>query len=332
MKKIFTIGLLVILCLTVACGCVLVACDTKDDNKITLCEVTHSLFYTPQYVAMALGYFEESGLTVEISNGAGADNVMTALLTGEADIGLMGCEANIYVYKQGRRDYPKVVGQLTKRDGSFLVARDKIDNFDWSNMEGKTVLMGRTGGMPAMILQYVLNNKGYTNGQNITMDYTIQFGALAPAFTGGTGDFVPLFEPVASQLELEGKGYIVSAIGIDSGEIPYTCYSATQEYIKNNGDKLQKFLEAIWRGVDYVNSHSAEHCAKVVAPYFEGTSMELLTRAIQNYKIYDMWMNTPVTSTDGFSRIQDIMINAGELDTKVDYSVIVDNTIANKIG
>lgn len=328
MKRSFTAGLLVV-CLVLCL--ILTGCGNTDDNKIRLCEVTHSLFYTPQYLAMALGYFEEEGLQVELSNGGGADNVMTALLTNEADIGLMGCEANIYVYLQGKKDYPKVVGQLTKRDGSFLVAREKIDNFDYSNMEGKTVLMGRTGGMPAMILQYVLNNKGYTNGQNITMDYTIQFSALAPAFTGGTGDFVPLFEPVASQLELEGKGYIVSAIGHDSGEIPYTCYTASQEFIDKKSDKLEKFLRAVWKGVEYVNTHTAEDCAKLVAPYFEGTSMELLTRAIQNYKTYDMWMNTPVTSVEGFERIQQIMKNAGELSVDVPYDAIVDNKVANTI-
>lgn len=332
MRKIFTVGLLVVVCLTLCFGFVLCGCDEKGDDTIRLCEVTHSLFYTPQYVAMALGYFEEEGLQVEISNGGGADNVMTALLTNEADVGLMGCEANIYVYLQGKKDYPKVVGQLTKRDGSFLVARTKIDNFDYQNIDGKTVLMGRKGGMPAMILQYVLNNKGYTNGKNITMDYTIQFGALAPAFTGGTGDFVPLFEPVASQLEVEGKGYIVSAIGHDSGEIPYTCYTVTQEYIDKNSDKLEKFLRAVWKGVDYVNNHTAEDLAKVVAPYFEGTSNNLLTRAIDNYKKYDMWMNTPVTSKQGFERIQSIMQNAGELSTKVPYDVIVDNTVASKIA
>lgn len=331
MKRVFTIGLLVVLCLVLCCGFVLTGCNNTNDNKIRLCEVTHSLFYTPQYLAMALGYFEEEGLEVELSNGGGADNVMTALLTKEADIGLMGCEASIYVYLQGKKDYPKVVGQLTKRDGSFLVAREKNDNFDYSNMEGKTVLMGRTGGMPAMILQYVLNNKGYTNGTNITMDYTIQFSALAPAFTGGTGDFVPLFEPVASQLELEGKGYIVSAIGHDSGEIPYTCYTANPDFINNKGDKLEKFLRAVWRGVEYVNTHTASQCAKLVAPYFEGTSETLLTRAIQNYQTYDMWMNTPITSVEGFARIQQIMKNAGELTVTVPYDAVVDNKVANKI-
>lgn len=328
MKRYLAIALaalLLCIALTAFVGC------EKDDDVIRLNEVTHSLFYAPQYLAMALGYFEEEGLTVEITNGSGADNVMTALLTGEADIGLMGCEATIYVYLQGKKDYPRIIGQLTKRDGSFLVARTDMPNFDYGGIEGSSVLMGRKGGMPAMILQYVLNNKGYRDGENITMDYSIQFGALAPAFTGGTGDFVPLFEPAASQLVQEGKGYIVSAIGMDSGEIPYTCYTATAEFLQNNGDKAEKFLRAVWRGTEYVMSHSAEDCAKLVQPYFEGTSLQLLTAAMQNYMDYDVWTTTPVTDTEAFYRIQDIMENAGELSERVDYDAVTDNRAANKI-
>lgn len=328
MKRYLAIALaalLLCIALTTFVGC------KEEEDVIRLNEVTHSLFYAPQYLAMALGYFEEEGLTVEITNGSGADNVMTALLTGEADIGLMGCEATIYVYLQGKKDYPRIIGQLTKRDGSFLVARTDMPNFDYGGIEGSSVLMGRKGGMPAMILQYVLNNKGYRDGENITMDYSIQFGALGPAFTGGTGDFVPLFEPAASQLVQEGKGYIVSAIGMDSGEIPYTCYTATAEFLQNNGDKAEKFLRAVWRGTEYVMSHSAEDCAKLVQPYFEGTSLQLLTAAMQNYMDYDVWTTTPVTCTEAFYRIQDIMENAGELSERVDYDAVTDNRAANKI-
>lgn len=326
-----TVSAIMIVLILIICAFGGVACTKQDDNVIRLCEVTHSLFYTPQYVAMALGYFQEEGISVEISNGSGADNVMTALLTNEADVGLMGCEANIYVFLQGKKDYPHVIGQLTKRDGSFLVARTEYKQFDYTGIDGQTVLMGRTGGMPAMILQYVLNNHGYVNGQNITMDYTIQFGALAPAFTGGTGDLVPLFEPTASQLVTEGKGYIVSAIGLDSGEIPYTCYSATEKFVKQRPQQAEKFIRAVWRGVEYVATHTSHEIALLVAPYFDGTPLELIEKSITNYKQIDTWNATPITNPQAFERIQDIMQNAGELSQRVNYNDIVDNTIANKL-
>ena len=306
-----------IMCLVMAVAMIAVlalsfaACDNKDPNHIVVNEVTHSIFYAPQYAAMAMGYFEEEGLTIELSNGQGADNVMTALLTGEADIGLMGAEATIYVKVQGKKDYPVIIGQLTKRDGSFLVAREPIENFDYSNIENSTILMGRQGGMPAMILQYVLNNKGYTNNVNITMDYTIQFAMLAPAFAGGTGDYVPLFEPTASELEQQSKGYIVSAIGQD--------------------EQLYKFLKAVWRGTEYILSTDSLTVAQKLAPYFEGTSVDLIKKAIDNYVKYDVWMTTPVTSREGMERIQDIMQNAGELTERVAYDDIVNNSIAERV-
>ena len=333
-KTVATLLAVIVLLCTLVLG--ITACNKDNGNVIRLNEVTHGLFYTPQYLALSLGYFKEEGLTVEITNGQGANNVMTALLTNEADIGLMGCEANIYVYLQGKKDYPRVIGQLTKRDGSFLVARTENNSFDYSGLEGKTVLMGRKGGMPAMILQYVLNNKGYVNGKNITMDYSIEFGALGPAFVGsgdkgGVGDYVPLFEPSASQLVKEGKGYIVSAIGMDSGEIPYTCYTATAQYIEKHPENVEKFLRAVWKGTEYAMTHSAEDCAKLVEKHFVGTSLDMLTAAIKNYQTFDVWTTTPITNKQAFERIQDIMENAGELSQRVGYDVIVDNTLANKI-
>lgn len=328
MKKFVTISLALLLVACCAIG--FAACKTKD-NVVRLNEVTHSLFYTPQYLAMALGYFEQEGIEVEITNGSGADNVMTALLTDAADIGLMGCEANIYVYLQGKKDFPHVIAQLTKRDGSFLVGKENIPNFNYENIDNKTVLMGRKGGTPAMILQYVLNNKGYTDGVNITMDYSIEFGALGPAFTSGTGDFVPLFEPAASQIVKEGRGYIVSAIGMDSGEIPYTCYSVTEKYLNEHPDTVEKFLRAVWKGTDYALTHTPEEIATLVAPYFEGTDGDLLIAAIKNYQDFDVWMTTPITSRDAFDRMQDIMENACELSQRVDYDDIVNNSAAEKV-
>lgn len=330
MKKIITILLALVVTLTFCFA--LSSCDNNtDDDTIRLCEVTHSIFYAPQYLAISLGYFEEVGLTVELTNGQGADKVMTALLTKEADIGLMGCEQSIYVNLQGKIDYPKIIAQLTKRDGSFLVARSPIANFDYSNIENAKVLMGRTGGMPAMILQYILNNKGYYNEVNIDMDYGFDFGNLGTTFAGGVGDFVPLFEPNASQLVKDGKGYIVSGIGLDSGEVPYTCYAVSQTYLATHGEQVEKFLTAVWKGYTYLMTHTNAEVAEKLKPFFD-TDIAVIESAIKNYKDYDVWNATPVTSKTAFERMQDIMQNAGQITQRADYNKVVDNTIANKVA
>lgn len=327
MKRI--VSILLCVCLLALPIFAFSACK-DDEGKIRLNEVTHSIFYAPQYIAMALGYFEEVGLEIELTNGAGADNTMTALLTKSADIGLMGPESTIYVYLEGRKDYPKVFGQLTKRDGSFLVGRAPIENFDWSGLENKEILMGRPGGMPAMILQYILNTHGYYNGVNITMNYEIQFGLLAGAFTGGTGDFVPLFEPVASNLAAEGLGYILTGIGLASGEIPYTCYIATSSYIQKNGAKLEKFLNCIYRATQYILDTDNDTLADLLIDYFPATEKTAIVAALKNYKDYDTWMTTPVMTPASWERLLNILENAGELEERVDFSTLVDNSIARK--
>ncbi len=328
MKKY--ISILLILILSCAMLLSLTACDDDSDGVIRLNEVTHSIFYAPQYVAMALGYFEDEGITIELTNGAGADNVMTALLADEADIGLMGCETNIYVNLEGMTNAPVVVAQLTKRDGSFLVGREYVEDFDYSDIDGSSVLMGRTAGMPAMILQYVLNGYGYYNDDNIVMDYSLDFGSLSQAFAGGYGDYVPLFEPTASEVVSAGYGYILTSIGQDSGEIPYTCYTVSQEYLDENPELVEKFIECVWRGTEYVMTHTAEEVALLLSDYFE-TDMDIIISAVSNYQEADVWMGTPVTSEDGFERLQDIMENAGELSSRVDYDDIVNTTIATTV-
>lgn len=334
MKKIaiITVTILAVAICVLMAGCN--GCDEKKDGKelIRLNEVTHSIFYAPQYLAMSLDLFDEAGIELELINGGGADKSMTALLTGEADIALMGLEAAIYVYLEGKSDYPQVFGQLTKRDGSFLISRENEPNFDYSNLEGKHILMGRKGGMPAMTLQYILNQYGYYDGVNITMDYSVQFNLLGPAFIEGTGDYVALFEPTASLLVNEGHGYIVNSIGKESGEVPYTCYTATQEYIKNNSDLLEKFLGCIVEATDYIMTHTAQEIAPHLIEYFDGTPLSDIELAIQAYKANDSWMAYPAMKQSSFERLQDIMANAGELKNRAPFSKVVYNVIADKFA
>jgi len=306
------------------------ACGEKKLVSIKLSEVTHSIFYAPQYVALNLGYFEEEGLSVELINGQGADKVMTAVLSGQADIGFSGPEAAIYVYNEGKADHAVVFAQLTKRDGSFLVGREPQPDFEWTDVKGKYIIGGRKGGVPEMTLEYVLKKNGVMPGVDVEIDTSVQFALMAGAFTGGTGDYVALFEPVASTLEREGKGYIVASIGKDSGEIPYTAYYAKKSYIEKNPQIIQKFTNAIYRGQVWVDTHTPEEVAEVLKDSFPDSDKDLLTTVVKRYKDQDTWNKDPIMKKESLELLQEVMKEAGELEKEAPYEALVDNSFAQK--
>ena len=299
-------------------------------QTINVSEVTRSVFYAPQYVAISNGYFEEKGLEIELSTGQGADAVMTSVLANQCDIGFAGPEASIYVYNEGKEDYTEVFAQLTKKDGSLLVSRTNEENFSWENLKGKTVIPGRKGGVPYMTLEYVLKKNGINPETDLVLDDSIKFDLMAGAFSAGNADYVTLFEPTASLTEQEGKGYIVASVGEEAGEIPYTAYFAKKSYIEANEDIIQKFTDAIYEGQTWVKEHTAEEIATVIQDFFPDTGIEMLTEAIQTYKDIDAWNETPVLEEDSFNRLQEVMTLAGELENPAPYDKIVNNTYALK--
>ena len=324
---------LLTLLLAVTLVCSLFSACSRSGNveltTVTLSEVTHSVFYAPQYVAMALGYFKEEGITIELISGEGADKVMTSVVSGAVDVGFSGPEAAIYIYKEGKEDYAKVFAQVTQRDGSFLVAREPDPDFTWEKLMGAHLLPGRKGGVPYMALEHVVKQAGLVPGEDVNFDNSIQFAAMAGAFLGGTGDYVTVFEPTASSIEAEGKGYIVASVGAAAGEIPYTAYYALDSYIKKNPGIIQGFTNAIAKAQKWVSEHSAEEIAKTVSSSFTDTDIKLLTSAIENYKKINAYSTVPVMTEDAFNRLQMVMEEAGELSQTAPYSDIVDNSFAH---
>jgi NitT/TauT family transport system substrate-binding protein len=307
------------------------ACGEKSElTKVRLSEVTHSVFYAPQYVAINKGFFKDAGLDVELQNGQGADKVMTAVLAGQCDIGFAGPEASIYVYNEGKEDYAVVFAQLTKRDGSFLVGKKPEDSFKWSNLKGKNIIGGRKGGVPEMTLEYVLNKNGVKPGTDVNIDTSVQFALMAGAFTGGNSEYVTLFEPTASMLEKEGKGYILASVGQESGEIPYTAYFAKKSYIQKNKNIMQKFTNAIYEGQKWVATHTPKEIAETIKPSFPDTDIGILETVAKRYKDIDAWSKDPVMTEESFERLQTVMEQAGELKAKAPYDKVVDNTYAEK--
>lgn len=303
----------------------------EDDSGLTtiqLNEVTRSVFYAPQYVAIANGYFEQEGLNIEITTGQGADKVMTAVLAGQSDIGFAGPEAAIYVYNEGKEDYIEVFAQMTKRDGSFLVSRKQNNNFKWTDVKGATIIPGRKGGVPYMTFEYVLKQNGIDTKKDVVLDDSIKFDLMAGAFAGGNADYVTLFEPTASMTEAQGKGYIVASVGEAAGEIPYTAYFAKKSYIQENPDIIQGMTNAIAKGLIWTKEHTAKEIAQVVQKFFPDTDIDMLTNSIQRYKDIDAWNETPVLKEEAFDRLQTVMLEAGELETKAPYNVIVNNRFA----
>ncbi len=312
----------------------LAGCGKADSKSgltpVTLNEVAHSIFYAPQYAAIELGYFEEEGIDLTLVNGAGADKVMTALVSGDADIGFMGSEASIYTYAGGAEDYAVNFAQLTQRAGNFLVGRTPESDFRWEDLKGKKVLGGRAGGMPQMVFEYILKKHGMDPKTDLSIDQSINFGLTAAAFTSSDADYTVEFEPFATGLELEGSGYVVASLGTDSGYVPYTAYSAKKSYLEAHPETVQKFTNAIQKGIDYVNSHSAEEIAKTIQPQFKETPLENITMIVERYKQQDTWKEDTVFEKDSFDLLQNILEEAGELPARVPYENLVTTEFSEK--
>ena len=330
MKKKICLATAGVLSLSVFAGC-----STQQEasalTPVRLNEVVHSVFYAPQYVAQELGFFEEEGLDVTVSIGNGADKSMTALLSDSADIALLGTEAGIYVYNEGKADYPKAFAQLTQRAGNFLVSRVEEPNFEWSDLKGKSVIGGRLGGMPELVLEYVIKENGMVIGEDMEIINNINFSSTAGAFTGNVGDYTVEFEPVATTLEQNGSGYIVASLGEASGYVPYTVYMAQDAFLSEHPEVIEAFTRAIYRGQQWVETHTSAEIAEVILPQFTESDVETLTTIIERYKAQDTWKTDPVFSEEGFTLIQDIMEQGGELSQRVPYHDLVRNEFAEKV-
>ena len=304
--------------------------DNSDLTKVRVAEVTHSIFYAPQYVAHSLGYFEEEGLDVEIILTSGADKVTSAVLSGDVEIGFCGSEATVYVYNNGEKDYLVNFAGLTKRDGSFIVAREKYDNFTLEDLKGKTILGGRIGGMPEMTLEWTLKEAGIDVKNDLTIDTSVAFAAMSGSFIGGNGDFVSLFEPNALQLEKQGYGYVVASLGELGGVVPYTSYNARKSYIENNKEVIEGFTKATQKGLDYVHNHTSKEIADVILNYFPDISKNDLEIIIERYKSIDSWYKTTYINENDFNHVQNIAENANQLDKRAPFDKLVNNTYSKK--
>lgn len=329
MKKlaILLAGILGVVSMTFA-GC-------GGSQKLKVNEVTHSIFYAPFYTAINMGYFKEEGIEIDLVNGGGSDQSMTALISGNADVALLGPETAVYVVKEGASNAPVIFGQLTKRDGSLLIGRTPEPDFKWSNLVGKEIIGGRRGGSPAMALQYAVervNNLPLgTGADKVNINLDVAFNLVVGAFEAGTGDYCTMFEPTASEYVASGKGYIVASVGEECGEVPFTCFMAMQNYINKNETKIEAFLRAVVRGYNYLMNATDDQIYEALAPSFSTSTKTSIVTSVKTYKRIDAWMSTPVMQESAYNRLLAIMTNAGELDTTVKFDKVVNNSYANKV-
>lgn len=331
MKKVLTTITALILCVF---SCVMfVGCKKKSEpGLIRLNEVTHSVFYAPLYVAINLGYMEEEGIKISLTNGGGSDTSMAALLSGNADIALMGPETVVYVEASGSTNHPVVFGQLTQKDGCFLISKTPIEDFDFArDLKNKTAIVGRAGGMPAMTFEWVCNSVDLHNGSNITLDKSTEFNMMVSVFENTSAEFCTMFEPTASEFVEAKKGYYVASIGEHSGEIPYTCFMAYPEFISKNPEVISGFLRAVKRAYNYILTNSSSDVAKALSKSFDGISLSSLAKAVEKYIEIDAWSPSPAMRKDSYNRLCSVLKNAGTLTKDVEFSKVVDNTYANEV-
>ena len=337
-KKLLSALLVAALAASVLAGCAKEETGSSESDKkeetrltkVTLNEVAHSIFYAPMYVAIEEDYFKDEGIDLELVTGFGADKTMTAVLSGQADIGFMGSESSIYTYNEGAKDYVVNFAQLTQRAGNFLVSREPIEDFSWEDLKGKTVLGGRKGGMPEMVFEYILKQNDIDPEKDVTINQSIDFGSTAAAFSGGQGDFTVEFEPGATTLEAAGKGYVVASLGKESGYVPYTAFSAKKSYLEEHPDLIQSFTYALQKGMDYVNTHTPEEIAKVIQPQFKENDLETITTIVSRYYEQKTWKEDLIFNQDSFELLQDILEDAGELDSRTPYEDLVTTEFAKK--
>ncbi len=316
----------------------LFGCNQKDYNTIELNEVTHSIFYAPLYVAINNGYFEDEGLTVNLTNGGGSDTSMSALLTGSADIILAGPETAVYTDQEGVSNAPKVFGQLTQCDGSFIVSKEEIADFSLEDMVGETIIGGRAGGLPAMTLQYIIEVLGEyeigTGADQINLRTDVAFDLTASVWENDTTvKYCTLFEPTATNVVNAVAGsQIVTSVGELSGSIPYTCFIARENYLSEHSDVAEKFLNAVKKGYNYIVSNSSLAVAQALLPSFDGNTVEELQIAVEQYISINAWDNDMIMDSSSFDTLMNVMINAGVIDEKSVFSDVVDNSLAEKLA
>lgn len=303
-----------------------IAQTTAAPTKVRYEEVVRSVLYLPMYVALSQGYFRDVGLDVSMKTSQGTDKGMAALLSGSADIVLIGPEASVYVANSESPDKPKIFSGLTATDGFLLVARQKpATQFEWSQLKGKSVMSFRPGSNPDVFLETAMRKHGLDPKRDLRLVSNIGPAARAGAWMSGQTDYAIFLEPEATTLEKNGHGHVVASIGQEVGAVDYTVFTATDAYLKRNPRVAQAWIDAIVRAQKVVATAPAGDLAKQIAEFFPGLGQAELVAAVERYRAIGLWKTNPTVERSAIDALQNMLVASGVLDAakRVKYEQVV---------
>ena len=207
----------------------------------------------------------------------------------------------------------------------IVASREKL-----TSVEKMFIMLGQTGGMPEMVFEFVLKKNNIDPANDLSIDQSIDFGSTAAAFSGGKADFTVEFEPSATALETEKAGYVVASVGVDSGYVPYTAFSAKESYIKDHPDILQAFTDALQKGMQYVNEHTSEEIAQTIAPQFPDTEEATIAAIVERYQKQDTWKEDVIFSEEAYTLLLDILEESGQLTKRPAYEDLIHTEFAEQ--
>lgn len=307
--------------------------QTAAPVKVRYEEVVRSVLYVPMYVALNQGYFKEAGLDLSMKTSQGTDKGMAALLTGSADIVLIGPEASVYVANSESPVKPKIFAGLTATDGFLLMARKPVDKFDWSMLKGKTVMAFRPGSNPDVFLEAALRKKGLDPKKDLKLVNNIGPAARAGAWAAGQTDFAIFLEPEATALEKAGQAHAVASIGKEVGPVDYTVFTATDAFLKKSPAVAQAWTNVIARAQKHVASAASAELAQQVAEFFPGMAQADLVAAIDRYRGIGLWKTSTLVEKGAMDQLQEMLVSSGVLEPakRVPYEQLVVAEFAAKV-
>jgi NitT/TauT family transport system substrate-binding protein len=317
--------------LGVACAGLLAGPTTVKAQDVKLNEVLRSLFYTPQYVALRIGAFEQEGIKIAGPKTTwGAQATLTEIVSGNSDIALIGPEAVALTQQAGPDRRLINFAALTNTDGSFILSKTPMPNFKIADLKGKTIVTSGKGSTPVLVLEHLIRQAGLDPAKDVTIRNIPVSANVLPSYLEPNTQFGQSFEPGITQMVSQGKGHRVASVGALLGAVPYTAYATTVSYLEKNPKVIQGFTNAIYKALIWTDTHSPQEIAKLIAPDFKNVPEDTIATVVAEYKKVNTWASSPVITPEGMKKMLDLLVGGGILKETAPYDRVVNPTFAQK--